>query len=130
MVSKFLIAAVAAGSLLSSVAAIPGTKTQSSTPTYTGSLHSMTDKGCFSSSEPLEDQGSYTFQTSGNCQPICVGLDFAVMGLVNGSNCFCGNKLPAKDSQVDDDKCNTPCNGYPQDNCRFFCHDLMTDPKC
>lgn len=117
MASRLFLAAIAASSLLSTVAAIPGTKTQTSTPTYTGALHSMTDKGCFSSSEPLEDQGSYTFQTQGNCQPICVGLEYPVMALVNGSNCFCGNKLPAKSSKVDDDKCNTPCNGYPQDDC-------------
>lgn len=117
MVSQVFVAAVAAGSLFSTAAAIPGSKTQSSTPTYTGALHAMKSKGCFSSSEPLEDQGSYTFQTQGNCQPICVGLEYTVMALVNGSNCFCGNKIPSKDSLVDDDKCNTPCNGYDQDNC-------------
>ncbi|KAF2086316.1 hypothetical protein K490DRAFT_21335, partial [Saccharata proteae CBS 121410] len=73
--------------------------------------------GCFSSSEPLEDEGYYTYQTTGNCQPICVGLGFPVMGLVNGSNCYCGDLLPAKSSQVDDDKCDTPCNGYDTQTC-------------
>lgn len=125
MVSKLILAAVAASSLLSSVAATPGTKTQTAAATYTGALHSMTDKGCFSSYEPLEDQGEYTFQSSGNCQKLCVGLDTVVMGLVNGSNCYCGNKLPAKDDEVDMDKCNTPCNGYSQDTCRFLRFLLM-----
>ncbi|KAF2144740.1 uncharacterized protein K452DRAFT_344777 [Aplosporella prunicola CBS 121167] len=129
MVSSFFTAALAAASLFSAVYADPmpnpvaapnpdSVKSQTSTPTYTGALHSMTYKGCFDSSEPLEDQGEYTYQTQGNCQPVCVGLGNSVMALVNGTNCYCGNKLPAKSSrQSNDDKCDTPCNGFDKDNC-------------
>lgn len=78
----------------------------------------MTYKGCFSSGDPLEDHGPATFQTAGNCQPICLGLGKAVMGLVDGSNCYCGDLLPPADTKVDNDLCNTPCNGYDKDNCK------------
>ncbi|KAF2500380.1 hypothetical protein BU16DRAFT_452608 [Lophium mytilinum] len=87
------------------------------TPTYTGVRNSMTYEGCFSVGDPLEDHGPATFQTAGNCQPICLGLGKAVMGLVDGSNCFCGDLLPPADTKVDNDLCNTPCNGYDKDNC-------------
>ncbi|KAK8243582.1 hypothetical protein IWZ00DRAFT_178194 [Phyllosticta capitalensis] len=130
MASRFLLAVATAASLLSSVTAAPGpdpvalaypepagTKTQTSSPTYTGALKSMTSKGCFSSYEPLEDQGYYIYQSQGNCQEVCVGASYEVMAMVNGTNCYCGNKIPAKSSQVDDDKCNTPCSGYDSDNC-------------
>ncbi|KAK7529854.1 uncharacterized protein J3D65DRAFT_160101 [Phyllosticta citribraziliensis] len=125
MASRFLLAVAAAASLLSSVIAepiaipdpSPAGVTQTSSPTYTGALRSMTSKGCFSSEEPLEDHGYYIYQSQGNCQSVCVGAQMEVMGLVNGTNCFCGNKLPAKSTLADDDKCNTPCSGYDSDNC-------------
>ncbi|GAB7352157.1 hypothetical protein MBLNU459_g2642t1 [Dothideomycetes sp. NU459] len=81
-------------------------------------LSAMTYVGCFNSSQPLANQGSYTYQTSGYCQPICVGKGQAVMGLTGGSYCYCGDQLPAKDSeQVDDSNCNTICTGYGDDDC-------------
>ncbi|OCL10326.1 hypothetical protein AOQ84DRAFT_375017 [Glonium stellatum] len=112
MVSTSVVSAMVAASLLSLVSGqtIP-------TPTYTGSLNAMTDEGCFSTGDPLEDHGSYTFQSTGNCQPICVGLGKPVMGLVNGSNCWCGDLLPPKAAQVDNSSCNTPCNGYNLADC-------------
>jgi len=77
----------------------------------------MTDEGCYNTGEPLEDHGPYTFQTTGNCQPICIGLNKPVMGLVNGSNCWCGDLLPPKSAKVDNSSCDTPCNGYNLNNC-------------
>lgn len=65
----------------------------------------------------MEDHGPYTFQTSGNCQPICLGLNKPVMGLVDGSNCWCGDLLPPKDTKVDNSSCNTPCNGFDKEMC-------------
>jgi len=67
------------------------------------------------------DHGPYKFQTSGNCQPICYDLQMPVMGLVNGSNCWCGALLPPKDTEVSNSSCNTPCNGYGTEFCKFFC---------
>jgi len=89
------------------------------TPTATPALNEMTFKGCYSSSEPLEDYGPWTFQSRGNCQPICVLLQQPVMALVNGSDCYCGALLPALDDKVDDGECNTPCNGYPLQSCKL-----------
>lgn len=89
------------------------------TTVYADALTSMTYVGCFSSSQPLSDEGSYTYQTSGYCQPICVGQNQAVLGLTGGSDCWCGDLLPPTSSQVDDSNCNTPCNGYNQEMCTY-----------
>jgi len=80
-------------------------------------LNAMTYQGCFSSSSGLSDQGSYTYQTSGYCQPICAKANQAVLGLSGGSDCWCGDVLPPADSKVDDSKCDSPCNGYDKENC-------------
>lgn len=78
----------------------------------------MKKAGCFSSSQPLKDQGEATYQTSGYCQPLCVDAGYAVMALSEGSNCWCGDELPAEDTLVDDDKCDTPCDGYDKEMCK------------
>jgi len=81
----------------------------------------MKGQGCYSSSTPLKDQGSNIYQSSGKCQETCVptsGQTYAVMAMTEGSNCFCGDMLPAEDSKVDDSKCDTPCDGYDQEMCK------------
>lgn len=40
------------------------------------------------------------------------------MALSEGSNCWCGDELPAEDTLVDDDKCDTPCDGYDKEMCK------------
>jgi cell wall integrity and stress response component len=40
--------------------------------------------------------------------------------MTEGSNCFCGDMLPAADTKVDDSKCDTPCDGYDQEMCKFL----------
>ena len=85
----------------------------------TTGLKPYTYQGCFSSSKPMTDQGSWTYQSPGYCQGLCVKLGKPVMGTTTGSNCFCGDQLPAANSKVSDSKCNTPCFGYDKDNCRF-----------
>ncbi|KAL8797569.1 MAG: hypothetical protein Q9195_000386 [Heterodermia aff. obscurata] len=83
----------------------------------TTGLKPYTYQGCFSSSKPLSDQGSWTYQSPGYCQGLCVKLQKAVMGTTSGSNCFCGDQLPVASSKVSDSKCDTPCFGYDKDNC-------------
>ena len=85
----------------------------------TTGLKPYTYQGCFSSSKPLSDQGSWTYQSPGYCQGRCVQLNKAVMGTTAGSNCYCGDQLPVADSKVPDSKCNTPCFGYDKDSCVF-----------
>ena len=80
-------------------------------------LKAYTAKGCYSSSSPLEDQGPYLYQTPGYCQKTCVNLNKPVMGLIAGSNCWCGDLVPAANSKVSDSECNTNCQGFPADKC-------------
>lgn len=90
------------------------------TPTVSASLLNLKPTsavGCYKSSGSLTDQGSWTFQAMGNCQPLCVEQGLPVGALFNGSNCFCGNSMPSKDDVLDDSQCNTPCQGYPGDSC-------------
>lgn len=82
-------------------------------------LAAMTYQGCYSSSSGLTDQGSYLYQTSGYCQPICVDANQAVLALSGGSDCWCGDVLPPADSKVDDSSCNTPCDGYGSQMCMY-----------
>ena len=81
-------------------------------------LKASTYEGCFDSSEPLQDYGPNEFQSSGACQKQCVLLGKAVMGLTKGTNCWCGDLLPAADSKVNDTKCNSFCVGYDKENCK------------
>ena len=84
-------------------------------------LKTPTLEGCFSSSEPLQDQGLYTFQALGWCQPLCVRMNKPVLAFSNGTNCWCGDELPAASSKVSNSQCNVPCNGFPADTCRWSC---------
>ncbi|OJJ49221.1 hypothetical protein ASPZODRAFT_140149 [Penicilliopsis zonata CBS 506.65] len=80
-------------------------------------LKTMTYKGCYNNSTPLVDQGSYTWQSSGYCQKECVKAGYAVLGLWKGSNCLCGNELPAESALTSDSECDTECDGWPQEDC-------------
>jgi cell wall integrity and stress response component len=79
----------------------------------------MTFVACYSSSEGLGNQTSYTFQSSGWCQDRCAGSDYnaAVFALTEGSDCLCGDELPPASDKVSKDKCNKACDGWPQDMC-------------
>jgi len=92
-------------------------------------LSAMTYEGCFSSSSGLTDQGSYEYQTSGYCQGVCVNATQAVLGLSAGSNCWCGDVLPPASDKVSDSNCNTPCNGYGNDNCTCIGVDVSNERK-
>lgn len=91
-------------------------RAQSPTPSLV--LNAMTDEGCFSSAGTMQDQGSYTYQSSGYCQQTCVALGKAVMGTTQGSNCWCGDELPPASAKVGSDQCQSPCNGYNKQNCQ------------
>ncbi|KAL3461419.1 WSC domain-containing protein [Aspergillus heterothallicus] len=74
--------------------------------------------GCFTSSKPLEDQGSYQYQSNGYCLNLCYDNGYSVFGLYNSDHCFCGNQLPAKSTKEDsDDKCNKACAAWPSVMC-------------
>ncbi|EAW10789.1 WSC domain-containing protein [Aspergillus clavatus NRRL 1] len=77
----------------------------------------MVKEGCFSDATPLEDQGPYTYQSNGYCQTLCVKSNYLVFALTKGSNCLCGNQLPAQSAETTDDKCNVKCAGWPDVMC-------------
>ncbi|EDN08814.1 WSC domain-containing protein [Histoplasma capsulatum] len=79
-------------------------------------VNKTVDKGCYKSSDPLVDDGEYTWQSVGHCQQICVKSQKPVMA-VSGFNCFCGDQLPRESDETTSDKCDTPCGGWPDDNC-------------
>jgi cell wall integrity and stress response component len=120
MVSTTFVSAFVAASLLamttaqaissSSILLIP-------TPTAKLPLNAMSTLGCYKTGVPLEDHGPYDFQSTGNCQGVCVGLKKPVMGLTDGTNCWCGDYLPPADAQVDDTECDTDCSGFDKEKC-------------
>ncbi|KAL3470537.1 hypothetical protein BJX99DRAFT_47956 [Aspergillus californicus] len=73
--------------------------------------------GCFSSSKPLKDQGSYEYQSNGYCMNLCYNNGNSVFGLFNKDHCFCGDTLPVKSDLVDDDNCNRGCAAWPTVMC-------------
>lgn len=87
------------------------------TATTTPAMNALTAVGCYSTPEPMSDHGAYTFQSKGNCQPICYELQMPVMGLVNGTNCWCGALIPPANSLVDNSSCSTPCGGIDTEFC-------------
>ncbi|QIX00369.1 hypothetical protein AMS68_005886 [Peltaster fructicola] len=78
---------------------------------------SPTLKGCYSSSTGLSYADTYTYQSSGHCVPLCTSKGAAVVGLTNGSDCWCGDELPPVTSQADNSKCSTTCSGYNTEQC-------------
>ena len=76
-------------------------------------------EGCFTSSAGMTDLGSYTYQSPGYCQQQCVDQNKPVMGTTKGSNCWCGELLPASSSKVSDSECSSKCNGYNLDTCKL-----------
>jgi hypothetical protein len=80
---------------------------------------SISQVGCYSAVPSLKDEGDYTFQSQGYCENKCQKGGFRVAALTGGNQCLCGNQLPPESAQVDDDKCNVKCAGWPEDNCKL-----------
>ncbi|KAI1931470.1 Protein SLG1 [Ophidiomyces ophidiicola] len=78
---------------------------------------SLIDKGCYKSFGSLESQGTFKFQSRGYCRGICVPKGKPVMALWKGSECFCGDKLPASSQKTDNGQCQIKCIGYNLETC-------------
>lgn len=74
-------------------------------------------KGCYSDATPLEDQGSYTYQSDGYCQKLCLKDNYSVFALTGGTHCLCGNKLPSDSAKTSDSDCDKDCAGWPDVKC-------------
>lgn len=55
-----------------------------------------------------------TYMSDGLCSDTCSGGGYSV-AIVQGNYCWCGNNLPG--NTVSSSNCDTPCPGYPQENC-------------
>lgn len=74
--------------------------------------------GCYNSSKGLTFDDTYPYQSSGYCHDQCAtGQLKAVMGMISGSDCWCGDSMPPLSTKVSDSYCNVPCNGWQADNC-------------
>jgi cell wall integrity and stress response component len=115
MVLIKFVSVLAAASMLLTVAAddTPSTtiKKPITTPTTIIAANAMVSMGCYATPTPLENHGSYEFQSPGNCQLVCLQEDKHVMGVSDGVNCWCGDKLPAKAWLVSNSTCDTTCSG-------------------
>ncbi|KAF2668677.1 hypothetical protein BT63DRAFT_425962 [Microthyrium microscopicum] len=72
--------------------------------------------GCYNY-VPMHFQRSDIYQSVGYCRNTCFQLEHITMGLVNGTDCYCGDSLPPNDALVDGASCNNPCAGYPFQMC-------------
>ncbi|RHZ46144.1 WSC domain-containing protein [Aspergillus thermomutatus] len=55
--------------------------------------------------------------SNGYCQQLCLKSNSLVFALTKGSNCLCGNQLPAKSAKTSDSDCNVKCAGWPDVMC-------------
>ncbi|KAF7165918.1 hypothetical protein CNMCM5623_009910 [Aspergillus felis] len=55
--------------------------------------------------------------SNGYCQQQCLKSNNLVFALTKGTNCLCGNVLPAKSAKTDDSDCNVKCAGWPDVMC-------------
>ncbi|OAP65456.1 hypothetical protein AYL99_01428 [Fonsecaea erecta] len=115
--ARSLLQAVVLTSALALFTTSVSAQSASSSATSTNAPKAITTLGCYNSADPLTSQGDYTFQTSGYCQGVCVQLNKPVMAITGGSTCYCGDELPALDSEVSLNSCDSPCNGYSQQTC-------------
>jgi len=111
---RFVSALAAAASLLSMASADTSSASKVvsiSEPTTTLPANAMQTIGCFSTGLPLEDHGSGRFASPGKCQLICLQLGKNILGLSEGTNCWCGDLVPPKSTKTDNSSCTTGCSG-------------------
>src|SRR5688572_5269929 len=101
----FVSVLAAAASLLSMATAQDASSSSKivsiSEPTTTLPASAMQTIGCFATGTPLEDHGYGKFASPGKCQLICLQLGKNILGLSEGTNCWCGDKVPPKEMQTD-----------------------------
>lgn len=86
-----------------------------------------TPQGCFESLGELkdaEDMGidyKKSAMTRGFCKDIAED-EKALVFAMKGEHCYLGEKYPAENKIVDDEKCNFPCPAYRQEACKCRTH--------
>ncbi|GIJ87341.1 hypothetical protein Asppvi_006247 [Aspergillus pseudoviridinutans] len=77
-------------------------------------LASKDSSACYNSPGDLTLAGSSQFMSGGMCKTKC---EKSAVLAVQGTDCYCGSSLPPSSAKVSNDKCDTPCLGYPTDYC-------------
>ncbi|BCS30194.1 WSC domain-containing protein [Aspergillus puulaauensis] len=72
--------------------------------------------GCFTKPGLLKSQGTFDFQGVYHCLAVCNDADFKYAA-VQKDDCLCGNAVPEQADMTTDDECDSPCPGWPNDNC-------------
>ncbi|RGP59920.1 cell wall integrity and stress response component 1 [Fusarium longipes] len=78
-------------------------------------LNELKGQGCWKSIGNMTEIYSGTSTTSGYCWNECK-KKYSVLAL-QGSTCYCGQLYPEEGDQVDDDKCDWECPGWPFEAC-------------
>ncbi|KAI0382019.1 WSC domain-containing protein [Hypomontagnella monticulosa] len=84
---------------------------------FTSTIRAIEYVGCFGPPSDFEYDGRHIFQSVGRCNQVCSTLDFPVLAVSNGTNCFCSHAIPPPDRAVEESLCNSPCAGYAMQMC-------------
>ncbi|BCS20509.1 WSC domain-containing protein [Aspergillus puulaauensis] len=79
--------------------------------------HTLRYLGCYLDSSDLDNIGQSPFQSVGLCKMNCMRRGDTIMGVRNGTECWCGLNYPNWQDELDPRACNLPCGGYPLDIC-------------
>lgn len=81
--------------------------------------HALRYLGCYLDSNDLDNIGQSPFQSVGLCKMNCIRRGDTIMGVRNGTECWCGFNYPSWQHELGSGACNLPCGGYPRDICGF-----------
>lgn len=79
---------------------------------------SISQFGCYSHVPGLTKSTTYPFQSLTYCETKCQRDGFRVAALSQGSTCACSHQVPKESEKVDDDRCDSMCDGWPEDKCK------------
>ncbi|KAF9774663.1 hypothetical protein IL306_007313 [Fusarium sp. DS 682] len=102
--------------VLLSLLSLAAAKKATQIPIQDPVLNEFTSQGCFDSPPSKADGKSQTFNSPGSCGNYCKKQNKFV-AIMKDVECICADVYPAKSALVDDDKCDTPCPGYPLNAC-------------
>ncbi|KAL4882532.1 WSC domain-containing protein [Aspergillus karnatakaensis] len=100
----------------------------------TATASSLQYLGCFLDAfdSDLLNLGGYIYQSVGYCKMQCTRRGGTIMGVRNGTECWCGSTYPHYEDELDPRACNMPCSGYPMDTCGghagLSCYEIGPDP--
>lgn len=91
-------------------------------PVESPRTNAETSQGCFESQGELKDAKDMgvkydpTEMSRGKCKDLA-REEKAVVFAMKGEHCYLGEKYPAENKLVDDEKCNFPCPAYQEEAC-------------